>query len=177
MHSQVFKDLATVVTFYSTHNSLADAAQVNPETGQPFGFPSVPVHRRFEPWPYSALIPFLADHVPQHLLVEGEVGDQGPERAVVLDLLEPVHPDRPQPAPFLFPVEVGRLADPSPTANLRDLDSVRSLLQNERLLGVREPSSSAPPGQGMSTAEQKPAIGRRKTRPLALLRAGNVGRA
>ena len=42
MHSQVFKDLATVVTFYSTHNSLADAAQVNPETGQPFGFPSVP---------------------------------------------------------------------------------------------------------------------------------------
>jgi len=29
----------------------------------------------------------------------------------------------------------------------------------------------------VSTAEQKPAIGRRKTRPLALLRAGNVGRA
>jgi hypothetical protein len=32
-------------------------------------------------------------------------------------------------------------------------------------------------GKSLSTAEQKPAIGRRKTRPLALLRAGNVGRA
>ena len=42
MHGGVFKDLATVVRFYSTHNSLADAAQANPETGQPFGFPSVP---------------------------------------------------------------------------------------------------------------------------------------
>ena len=31
MHSRVFKDLATVVTFYSTHNSLADAAQVMAE--------------------------------------------------------------------------------------------------------------------------------------------------
>ena len=38
-------------------------------------------------------------------------------------------------------------------------------------------ANSTARAESVSTAEQKPAIGRRKTRPLALLRAGNVGRA
>jgi cytochrome c peroxidase len=42
MHNGVFRDLSTVVRFYNRYNSRADAAQMNPETGQPFGFPSVP---------------------------------------------------------------------------------------------------------------------------------------
>jgi cytochrome c peroxidase len=42
MHNGVFQDLRTVVSFYNRYNSKAGAAQLNPETGKPFGFPPVP---------------------------------------------------------------------------------------------------------------------------------------
>jgi cytochrome c peroxidase len=42
MHNGVFEDLRTVVSFYKRYNSKAVAAQLNPETGKPFGFPPVP---------------------------------------------------------------------------------------------------------------------------------------
>jgi len=37
MHNGVFEDLRTVVAFYNRYNSKADSAQINPETGQPYG--------------------------------------------------------------------------------------------------------------------------------------------
>lgn len=39
MHNGVFQDLKTVVLFYNKYNSRAAAAQINPETGQPWGEP------------------------------------------------------------------------------------------------------------------------------------------
>lgn len=42
MHNGVFEDLRTVVGFYNRYNSRVAAAQLNPETGEPFGFPPVP---------------------------------------------------------------------------------------------------------------------------------------
>lgn len=41
MHNGVFEDLRTVVLFYNTYNSKAQARQINPETGQPFAPPEV----------------------------------------------------------------------------------------------------------------------------------------
>ncbi len=41
MHNGVFKDLRTVIKFYNKYNSLADAAQINPETGEDWGAPEV----------------------------------------------------------------------------------------------------------------------------------------
>ncbi|WP_417248978.1 cytochrome-c peroxidase [Celeribacter sp.] len=37
MHNGVFEDLRTVVLFYNRYNTNADAAQINPETGEPWG--------------------------------------------------------------------------------------------------------------------------------------------
>ncbi|MCT4579647.1 cytochrome c peroxidase [Donghicola sp.] len=42
MHNGVFEDLRTVVLFYNKYNSVSEARQINPETGQPFGPPPVP---------------------------------------------------------------------------------------------------------------------------------------
>lgn len=42
MHNGVFEDLRTVVLFYNKYNSVAEARQINPETGEPFGPPPVP---------------------------------------------------------------------------------------------------------------------------------------
>ncbi|WP_424989958.1 cytochrome-c peroxidase [Fluviibacterium sp. S390] len=42
MHNGIFKDLRTVVLFYNTYNTVSDARKINPETGNPFGPPSVP---------------------------------------------------------------------------------------------------------------------------------------
>ncbi|PLW76205.1 cytochrome-c peroxidase [Cohaesibacter celericrescens] len=42
MHNGVFADLETVVRFYNRYNSKSAAAQINPETGKPFGDPEVP---------------------------------------------------------------------------------------------------------------------------------------
>ena len=42
MHNGVFADLETVVRFYNRYNSKSAAAQINPETGKPFGIPEVP---------------------------------------------------------------------------------------------------------------------------------------
>jgi cytochrome c peroxidase len=41
MHNGVFKDLRTVVKFYNKYNSKAPSAQINPETGKPWGPPEV----------------------------------------------------------------------------------------------------------------------------------------
>lgn len=37
MHNGLFKDLRTAVLFYNRYNSKAPAAQINPETGEPWG--------------------------------------------------------------------------------------------------------------------------------------------
>lgn len=42
MHNGVFQDLRTVVLFYNSYNSKSAAAQINPETGQPWGQAPVP---------------------------------------------------------------------------------------------------------------------------------------
>ncbi|WP_068116914.1 cytochrome-c peroxidase [Tropicimonas marinistellae] len=41
MHNGVFDDLRTVVLFYDKYNSVAEARQINPETGEPWGVPEV----------------------------------------------------------------------------------------------------------------------------------------
>lgn len=41
MHNGVFEDLRTVVLFYNKYNSRAEARQINPETGAPWGDPEV----------------------------------------------------------------------------------------------------------------------------------------
>lgn len=41
MHNGVFKDLETVIRFYNKYNTPTDAAQINPETGKPWGKPEV----------------------------------------------------------------------------------------------------------------------------------------
>lgn len=41
MHNGVFKDLETVIRFYNKYNTASEAAQVNPETGTPWGAPEV----------------------------------------------------------------------------------------------------------------------------------------
>lgn len=42
MHNGVFQDLRTVIAFYNKYNSRAAKAQINPETGEPWGEPEVP---------------------------------------------------------------------------------------------------------------------------------------
>ena len=41
MHNGVFRDLRTVILFYNRYNTTAAAAQMNPESGEAFGFPPV----------------------------------------------------------------------------------------------------------------------------------------
>jgi len=57
---------------------------------------------------------------------------------LVVELLQLLHLSRQQVVVFLFPVEVGCLADPGPAADLHHRDPVGPLLQDERLLRVRE---------------------------------------
>jgi len=42
MHNGVFNDLRTVVLFYNKYNTVAQARQINPETGKPWRGPEVP---------------------------------------------------------------------------------------------------------------------------------------
>lgn len=42
MHNGVFGDLRTVVLFYNKYNTVAQARQINPETGKPWRGPEVP---------------------------------------------------------------------------------------------------------------------------------------
>lgn len=42
MHNGVFADLRTVILFYNSYNTRADARRINPETGEPFAPPPVP---------------------------------------------------------------------------------------------------------------------------------------
>lgn len=42
MHNGIFENLETVVRFYNRYNSKSAAAQINPETGKPWGDPEVP---------------------------------------------------------------------------------------------------------------------------------------
>ncbi|WP_406644444.1 cytochrome c peroxidase [Aliisedimentitalea scapharcae] len=42
MHNGVFEDLRTVVLFYNKYNTVAQARQINPETGTPWRMPEVP---------------------------------------------------------------------------------------------------------------------------------------
>ena len=75
-----------------------------------------------------------ADDVLQHLPVEGQVGDDLLEPAVlVLKCLQPAHLVRQQTSIPFFPVEVGRLTDPGLAADLRNRRAFLALLQDERL--------------------------------------------
>lgn len=42
MRNGLFEDLRTAVVFYNKYNSKSEAAQINPETGEPWGAPEVP---------------------------------------------------------------------------------------------------------------------------------------
>ena len=42
MHNGIFAELETVIRFYNRYNSKAESAQINPETGKPWGDPEVP---------------------------------------------------------------------------------------------------------------------------------------
>ena len=59
-------------------------------------------------------------------------------RVLVLELLQPLHLGRKQPGILLLPVEVGRLADPGLAADLSNRRALVALLDDERLLRVRE---------------------------------------
>src|SRR5205085_7130795 len=73
---------------------------------------------------------------------EAQVGNHLPQLPVlVLELLEPPHLRRQQAFVLLLPIEVGSLADPGLTADIRYRYAVSTLLENERLLGVRKPRS------------------------------------
>lgn len=80
MHNGVFAELRTVVTFYNRFNSRADTAQINPETGAPYGKTPVPLtlaHEELTHGPalddrrIDALVAFLrtlTDQRYEHLL-------------------------------------------------------------------------------------------------------------
>ena len=68
-----------------------------------------------------------------------QIGDHLPQlRVLVLELLQPAHLGRQQAVVSLLPIEIGRLTDPCLPADLSHRHSVRTLLQNERFLGVRK---------------------------------------
>lgn len=83
MHNGVFNDLRTVVLFYNKYNTLAQARQINPETGKPWRGPEVPHTLDFKELTHGpalederidALVAFmktLTDARYEHLL-EGE---------------------------------------------------------------------------------------------------------
>ena len=70
----------------------------------------------------------------------GQVGTDLLEPAVlILKRLQPAHLVRQQPAIPLLPVEIGRLADPRLAADLGHRRAFLALLQDKRLLRLREP--------------------------------------
>jgi cytochrome c peroxidase len=83
MHNGVFDDLRTVVLFYNKYNTVAQARQINPETGKPWRGPEVPHTLDFKELTHGpalederidALVAFLktlTDARYEHLL-EGE---------------------------------------------------------------------------------------------------------
>jgi hypothetical protein len=80
-----------------------------------------------------------ADSVLQHLFVQGQIGDDPLQLAVlVLELLQPPHLSWQQTIVLLLPIEVGRLADASLAADIHHRHAVGALLQDKRLLGVRK---------------------------------------
>ncbi|WP_424973341.1 cytochrome-c peroxidase [Dinoroseobacter sp. S76] len=82
MHNGVFAELRTVVKFYNRYNSRAETAQINPETGKPYGKMPVPMtlaHEKLTHGPalddrrIDALVAFLrtlTDQRYEHLLSE-----------------------------------------------------------------------------------------------------------
>lgn len=82
MHNGVFADLRTVVKFYNRYNSRAESADINPETGQPYGAIMVPATLATEELTHGpalddrridALVAFLktlTDQRYEHLLTE-----------------------------------------------------------------------------------------------------------
>ncbi|MEM1079867.1 MAG: cytochrome c peroxidase [Pseudomonadota bacterium] len=82
MHNGVFSELRTVVKFYNRYNSRAETAQINPETGAPYGKMQVPMtlaHEELTHGPalddrrIDALVAFLrtlTDQRYEHLLVD-----------------------------------------------------------------------------------------------------------
>ncbi len=80
------------------------------------------------------------DDVLQHFPIQRQVGDDLFQATVlVLKRLQPPHLVRQQPAIPLLPVEIGRLADPRLAADLGHRRALIALLQDERLLRLREP--------------------------------------
>lgn len=80
-----------------------------------------------------------SDDAMQHLAVETAIRHQLlPSSVLVLELLQSHHLARQQPRIPLLPVEIHRLADPSPPADSRNQQAVLTLPQDERLLRVRD---------------------------------------
>lgn len=110
----------------------------SPELGKPGG-PTRPSHcePRLPARVYEQALQFSADDILQHLLVERGIRHELAELIVlVLELLQPAHIRWQHAVLLLLPVEVGRLADPGPAADVRDGTAVHTLLQDERHLRV-----------------------------------------
>ncbi len=84
--------------------------------------------------------PYISPNdILQHLAVQRQIRDDFLQsRVLVLELLQLLHLRRQHAGIFFLPIEVGRLADPRLAADLGNRHTFITLLQNERLLGVRK---------------------------------------
>ena len=111
-----------------------------------------------------------ADDVLQHLAVKRQIGHELAQLGIlVLKLLQTPHLKWRHAVVLLLPVEIRRLADPSPPADIGDGNPVSALLENERLLRVRElrsPHRTRPPQPretGPKTLTQNAPVSREQT--------------
>jgi hypothetical protein len=87
---------------------------------------------------YEQALKFSANDVLQHFTVKGKIRNQlTPLAILILKPFQTSHLQWLKTIVFLFPIEVGRLADPSVAADIRHRHTSVALLQNERLLCVR----------------------------------------
>lgn len=95
-----------------------------------------------------------AHDVLKYFLAQGQVGNDFLEPVIlVFQLSQALHLRRPQTRVFLALVEIGRLAEPGFPAQVNNRLAVFLLLDDKRLLRVREPRCFNPclllPSQGM----------------------------
>lgn len=96
------------------------------------------IRRRLLPNPQASKLSL--DDVLQHLLVERQIRDDLLQpRILLLELPQPLHLRRHQTRILLLPIEERCRAAPGFPAELRDGRPVLRLLDDERLLRVREP--------------------------------------
>ncbi|MGF7055733.1 hypothetical protein GGC47_004946 [Bosea sp. OAE752] len=125
----------------SDNNTIAfDRDTVDHQTcGNQAGWSKSLLHRADSFWKPASEQPLPAADLSQTQYwtpIEGQLCR--PFDILVLELLQPAHLSRQKPLVLLLPIEIGRLADPGPPADLRHRNPVHTLLQDERLLRVRK---------------------------------------